>query len=282
MVVSVRCVGPSPSYRCMSGVCVVLYFDLARSCRALLRFVVTIDFLTPDHRVNCQTPWFSFYVKREPSPATRSLIKNQSQQQTAMSRCTFYSGKQLYSDQGSAIVLVGRKGTTNCYYCGDPVDDSECTVDEGDWAVDCHLSVQACGYARGYHCGPFELQILLYDTEEISSAALNEQDAWTVLPYEIWHPSSEFFKPTDSCANPGGIAFDDVMGRVYVVERDLGNPGDNAAAVHVWSVPSWRWLGKNGSHCSGIALCWFCNSQIVLQSNNWVLSAVPRIFIINW
>ena len=29
----------------------------------------------------------------------------------------------------ATIAIVGLKGATNCYYCGDPVDDAECEVE---------------------------------------------------------------------------------------------------------------------------------------------------------
>ena len=151
------------------------------------------------------------------------------------SMCDSWSGGSFVgNDQGSAIVLLGLKGTTNCYYCGDPNDDSDCRVEESEWKVDC---VRSCDEPRGYHCGPYELQVLLYDTEEISRAALGQINPWTVSPYEIWRPS-EFFKQSGSCASPGGVVFDNGTKRIFVVERDLGHMNDNAAAVHVWRIPS--------------------------------------------
>jgi len=125
-----------------------------------------------------------------------------------------------FVDDGSrrAVMLLGYKGLgPNCY------GGSECN--------------DPCNQYQGYHCYPYERQVLFYDVHDLGGAALGEQDPWTVLPYTVWRPD-EFFLTGSPCWNAGGMTFDPVSGRLFMVERGLG--GDtNAAIVHVWqSAPS--------------------------------------------
>ncbi len=136
----------------------------------------------------------------------------------------------LQAGDRAAIAIAGLKGTTNCYYCGDPVDDSECHVRPLPGECD-----RMCDESRGYHCGPYLRQILLYDTVQLGEVALGEREPWSVLPYAIWQPP-ELYLPNPTCANLGGMAFDPIGGRMFLVERGLGGADRNAAIVHVWSV----------------------------------------------
>ncbi len=136
----------------------------------------------------------------------------------------------LQSNDRSAIAIAGLKGTTNCYYCGDPEDDSECGVDPLPGECDLY-----CNESRGYHCGPYTRQVLLYDTEELGQVALGEADPWSVLPYAVWEPG-ELLLPNPCCWNMGGMAFDMENGRLFITERGLGEGEMNAAVVHVWTV----------------------------------------------
>ncbi len=130
----------------------------------------------------------------------------------------------------AAITIVGLKGTTNCYYCGDPVDDSECEVEP--LAGECDLY---CNESRGYHCEPYQRQVLFYDTEELGRVALGESEPWDVLPYTVWEPE-ELYLPNPCCWNMGGMAFDAENSRLFITERGLGEGEMNAAVVHVWRV----------------------------------------------
>jgi hypothetical protein len=147
------------------------------------------------------------------------------------SMCDDWTGAAfLQAGDRAAIAIAGLVGTTNCYYCGDPVDDSECEVEvSGD---ECPYS---CDEGRGYHCGPYYRQVLLYDTEQLGQAALGEVDPWTVLPYAVWEPD-EFFVQGAACSNLGGMAYDLEGGRLFLIERGLGGVDWNAAVVHVWAV----------------------------------------------
>jgi hypothetical protein len=130
----------------------------------------------------------------------------------------------------ATIAIVGLKGATSCYYCGDPVDDSECHVNP--LPGECDIS---CNEERGYHCGPYRRQVLLYDTEALGQAALGEIDPWSILPYAVWEPD-ELFLSSPCCYNMGGMAFDPGRGRMFITERGLGEGDMNAAVVHIWTV----------------------------------------------
>jgi hypothetical protein len=147
------------------------------------------------------------------------------------SMCDDWTGAAfLQAGDRAAIAIVGLKGVTNCYYCGDPEDDAECRTTP--LAGECD---RYCNESRGYHCGPYRRQVLLYDTEELGRAALGAVDPWTVLPYAVWEPE-ELYLQSPCCYNMGGMTFDAAGGRMFIVERGLGEGDMNAAVVHVWSV----------------------------------------------
>ena len=136
----------------------------------------------------------------------------------------------LQAGDRSAIAIAGLVGTTNCYYCGDPVDDAECHGDPlpGECPYTCHEG-------RGYHCGPYYRQVLFYDTGQLGQVALGEANPWSLLPYAVWEPE-EFYLQGAVCSNLGGMAYDIVGGRLFLIERGLGGTDWNAAVVHVWTV----------------------------------------------
>ncbi len=147
------------------------------------------------------------------------------------SMCDDWTGADfLQAGDRAAIAIAGLKGTTNCYYCGDPEGDAECGAAPQGGECD-----RTCDESRGYHCGPYRRQILLYDTEELGQAALGRVDPWTVLPYAIWEPE-ELFLGNPCCFNMGGMAFDIAGGRMFIAERGLGEGEMNAVVVHVWAV----------------------------------------------
>lgn len=131
--------------------------------------------------------------------------------------CDEWSGGAFVENgTASAIMLLGYKGLgPNCYdeppvTCGDP-----------------------CSDAHGYHCQPYERQVIFYDVHALGRSARGEQDPWVVLPYTIWRPS-QFYLQTAPCWNAGGMAFDTASRRLYMVERGLGPDAINV--VHVWSL----------------------------------------------
>ncbi len=94
-----------------------------------------------------------------------------------------------------------------------------------------------CNEDRGYHCGPYERQLIFYNTATLGNAAQGTGNPWEILPYEIWNPSDFFLSGENVCGDTGGIAYDEAGGRLFMIERGLGGyQGDNAAVVHVWRV----------------------------------------------
>jgi hypothetical protein len=63
-----------------------------------------------------------------------------------------------------------------------------------------------------------------------------------VVPYTVWRPQ-EFFLQDEVCWDAGGMTFDPASGRLFMIERGLGEAEMNAAVVHVWQV-------EGGGGCS--------------------------------
>lgn len=117
-----------------------------------------------------------------------------------------------------AIMLLGYVGLgENCY-------------DEPP--VECN---DPCSAAHGYHCQPYERQVIFYDVHELGHSATGNQDPWVVLPYATWRPE-EFYLTGNPCWNVGGMTFDPISRRLFMVERGLGESEANAVVVHVWSL----------------------------------------------
>jgi hypothetical protein len=125
-----------------------------------------------------------------------------------------------FVDDGTrrAILLLGYKGLgDNCY------DEPPTVCDD------------PCFASHGYHCYPYERQVIFYDVDELGRSALGQQDPWDVLPYTIWRPA-EFYLDDAPCWNVGGMAFDGQNRRLFMVERGLGESELNATVVHVYSL----------------------------------------------
>jgi len=128
-------------------------------------------------------------------------------------------GAFLASGDNQAIVLFGLKGLGENFYGEAP---------EG-----------ACEPSKGYHCNPYERQVIFYDVEELGQAAQGLRDPWTVVPYAIWRPDELYVSDGEgnSCGQTGGLAVDEAGGRLFLVEKGLGgHQNENSAVVHVWSV----------------------------------------------
>ncbi len=132
--------------------------------------------------------------------------------------CDDWTGGAFVEDSDRrAIMLLGYKGHSgnNCYgnvECDNPCDDSQ-----------------------GYHCNPYERQVIFYDVDELGQSARGLQDPWVVRPYETWSPD-EFYLDDNPCMNMGGMTFDTDGRRLFMVERGLGGVDTNAIVVHVWSL----------------------------------------------
>lgn len=151
------------------------------------------------------------------------------------SMCDEWTGADFVA-RGSkrAIVLLGHKGCTSCYYCDETASDPECHATPRPGECD-----RRCNESRGYHCGPYTRQVIFYDVDELGQVATGARAPWTVLPYQIWEPNEFYLKPTDgnTCGDVGGMAYDSAGARLFMVERGLGGyENENAVVVHVWSV----------------------------------------------
>jgi hypothetical protein len=131
--------------------------------------------------------------------------------------CDDWSGG-AFVDNGTrqAILLLGYKGLgENCY------DEPPVECDD------------PCSDGHGYHCHPYERQVIFYDVEALGRSARGEQDPWVVVPYATWRPT-EFYLQGYPCSNAGGMTFDESGRRLFMVERGLGGVDINAIVVHVW------------------------------------------------
>ncbi|MBI4700388.1 MAG: hypothetical protein HY744_04340 [Deltaproteobacteria bacterium] len=94
-------------------------------------------------------------------------------------------------------------------------------------------SAKSCEPSKGYHCDPFERQVLFYDVDELGAVARGRREPWSVVPYAVWRPG-ELFLQGHTCGQMGGMTFDPATGTLLVAEKGLGE--NNDAAVHVWAV----------------------------------------------
>ncbi len=151
------------------------------------------------------------------------------------SMCDAWNGGSFVEHGGRhAIMLIGHKGCSNCYYCDETAADSECHAKP--LPGECE---RRCDESRGYHCGPYRRQVIFYDVEELGQAALGNRNPWTVLPYENWKPTEFYFQTVNgnNCEDVGGMTFDTDGARIFMVERGFGGYGNsNAAVVHVWTL----------------------------------------------
>ena len=133
--------------------------------------------------------------------------------------CDDWTGGAFVDDGARrAIMLLGYKGLgDNCY------DEPPVECDD------------PCSESHGYHCDPYERQVIFYDVHELGHSALGNQNPWVVVPYTVWRPA-EFYLQGNPCWNVGGMAFDGRSGRLFMVERGLGESEMNASVVHVWSL----------------------------------------------
>lgn len=95
------------------------------------------------------------------------------------------------SFQKRAIILLGLKGLGKNYY-GEPPSPNSCEI------------------SKGYHCDPYERQVIFYDVDELGQVAQGVRDPWSVVPYTIWRPQEFFLRDARgySCGQTGGVAVD--------------------------------------------------------------------------
>ncbi len=118
-----------------------------------------------------------------------------------------------------AIIFVGRKGLGNNGY-GEPADGN-------------------CSLYKGYHCDPYQRQIIFYDIVELGNVALGNRDPWSVVPYATWVPTVFYNRGenSQSCSEVGGMAYDSSNKRLYIIEKSLPSyNADDQAVVHVFAI----------------------------------------------
>jgi len=128
-------------------------------------------------------------------------------------------GSFIESGDKRAIIMAGRKGLGVNHY-GLPR--------AGD-----------CSMYKGYHCDPYEAQIIFYDIEELGEVALGNNDPWNITPYLIWRPDVFYNMDNNgqSCSEIGGMAYDSENKKLYLIEKSLPKYNtDDKAVVHVWSI----------------------------------------------
>ena len=116
----------------------------------------------------------------------------------------------------SALLFVGRKSLGTTRY-GNPLPtDSDQTY--------------------GYHCDPFEPQILFYNPDDIAAVAKGTKDPGDPVPYAVLKPAQYFWPST--AWHMGGVAYDRARGLLYVVQTLAYYEGccDSYPIVHVFSV----------------------------------------------
>lgn len=111
----------------------------------------------------------------------------------------------------SAVLVAGRRGRgTDCYGtpddCGDP-----------------------CGGGKGYHCQPYEAELVFYAPAELAEVAAGDRAPETVLPYATFDITPWL---VDTCHYlVGGMALDTLRNRLYLIQDNGENP-----LVHTWEI----------------------------------------------
>jgi hypothetical protein len=117
------------------------------------------------------------------------------------------------------VLIVGMKGTGSCYGEGSACSDP-------------------CRSSKGYHSYPYSPRWIWYDVNELAQVAQGQRAADSVIPYSTWTPTSNTWN-TDSCASGyGGVAYDSVNQKLYVVElyADQVSEYDTGPIIHVFKV----------------------------------------------
>ncbi len=130
--------------------------------------------------------------------------------------CDAWSGGAFVrSASSSAVIIVGSKGLGETYYgVARPTD---CTI------------------YKGYHCGPYEPQILLYNPAELAQVAKGTKLPGEIIPYAIFKPQQYFF---DSCEwIMGGVGYDRERNILYIIQLDVNSGASREPIVHVFTLP---------------------------------------------
>ncbi|GJQ57857.1 MAG: hypothetical protein D8M57_03805 [Candidatus Scalindua sp. AMX11] len=126
-------------------------------------------------------------------------------------------GAWLTAGEKSAVVFVGSKALGDTYYGDGRSFD--------------------CSNAKGYHCTPYEPQIIFYDPEDLTSVANGGKKPYQVVPYAIFRPAGFMW---DQCrVDLGGAAFDRARGLLYVFQKSaerVTNSYESYPLAHVFKI----------------------------------------------
>jgi hypothetical protein len=121
------------------------------------------------------------------------------------------------SGDKQAVLIVGRKSLGEVFYGnGRPTD---------------------CSPYKGYHCTPYEPQILFYDPADLAAVARGEREPWSVVPYYTWNPQEHVWPTCEGSLS--GIAIDHQNKLLYLLQPRadrVTNQYEPRPLVHVFRV----------------------------------------------
>jgi len=122
------------------------------------------------------------------------------------------------------VMMVVKKAFGPVFYKFEPSGD-------GKWNYPDDKPQELCdGEGGGYHAGPYEAQIQMFDWEDIQEIKDGQRDPWNVLPY-LTFPIPGWW---DSCKQAiGAMAYDPVSRRVYITQP---NQDGDRPVVHVYRI----------------------------------------------
>lgn len=128
------------------------------------------------------------------------------------SNCDRWEGAVWIESRGrEAVVFAGRRGRGETCY-GTPGDCSD-----------------PCGGGKGYHCFPYEPELVFYSVDDLAEVAAGTRKPFEVQPFATRSLLPEFL---ETCHySVGGMAVDNTDGRLYLVQSNSEWP-----VVHVWDI----------------------------------------------
>jgi len=140
-------------------------------------------------------------------------------------------GAWLHSEDRSAVVFAGTKGSGRCWYgWQDGTTPDQCAQLPG--------GCEANGYGgahRGYWAEVFTTVLLFYDTEDLARVARGELESWEVQPYEQADITPFMIQlPENYRIKVAGVAYAPEQGYLFVSEEKGGY--EARPVIHVWKL----------------------------------------------
>ncbi|EKE16489.1 MAG: hypothetical protein ACD_11C00006G0012 [uncultured bacterium] len=94
-----------------------------------------------------------------------------------------------------------------------------------------------CG-GKGYHSEPYFANLVFYDTNDLADVAQGVKQSYQPQPYAFFNFLKEEIKPPEECKKnySGGVAYDKINNKLYVVERNAWGSFDDKSVIHVFQV----------------------------------------------